>query len=330
MVIPKRYKAYTVLIPVKDDAVGLGGLSGLVKDFVPIKGGSSSASERFISILNSDTLLLDVIFKFDLVKRYDVDEYPLTKTLEILRTYYFADLTEDGNIFVEFIDTSPDTTKLVLNYVIKRLNELNHSLSNIEANNNLFYINNRYVQITNDLFEAENKFTEYQKKNNIFDIELQSKALFSAYSELSLSLFQLELKRDALQLPDNSPTNQMYNTQIDKVKERMSELENTGISDQNLIPSIKRLPNLGLEFFRLKRDVEVKLRILAFITPLIEQAKLNELKKIPSVTVLDNPRVPERKDSPKRLYIVLASIISVSILILFFYSVIFRIENKNV
>ena len=47
------------------------------------------------------------------------------------------------------------------------------------------------------------------------------------------------------------------------------------------------------------RDVEIQNKILEFVTPLYEQAKVEEQRATPSVIVLDTALVPERKAKPK-------------------------------
>ena len=77
-----------------------------------------------------------------------------------------------------------------------------------------------------------------------------------------------------------------------------------------LIP-LRQAPELGKEYIRLFRDVEIQYKILQFITPLYEQAKVEEQRSTPSVIILDHATVPERKAKPKiSLYFWLSLVIS--------------------
>lgn len=60
-----------------------------------------------------------------------------------------------------------------------------------------------------------------------------------------------------------------------------------------------RVPDLGVEYVRRFRDVEIQYKILQFITPLYEQAKVEERRQTPSVIVLDKAYPAERKAKPK-------------------------------
>ena len=55
------------------------------------------------------------------------------------------------------------------------------------------------------------------------------------------------------------------------------------------------------------RDYEIQTRLMEFILPIYEQAKIEEQKEIPVVLVLDKGMPAERKSAPKRAIIVLAA-----------------------
>ncbi len=87
-----------------------------------------------------------------------------------------------------------------------------------------------------------------------------------------------------------------------------------------------KVPDLGMEYLRRFRDVEIQYKILQFITPLYEQAKVEERRQTPSVIVLDKAAVPERKARPKvSLWVLIAFVASLLISML----VVFTLELNN-
>ena len=68
----------------------------------------------------------------------------------------------------------------------------------------------------------------------------------------------------------------------------------------------RQIPDLGVAYVRRYREVQIQSKILEFLTPLYEQAKVEEKKESPSVIVLDRAGPAERKSSPKRSLIMLA------------------------
>lgn len=82
---------------------------------------------------------------------------------------------------------------------------------------------------------------------------------------------------------------------------------------------LEQVPELTMQYIRLYRDLEIQNKLLEFSLPMYEQAKLDEQKDIPVVLILDAAVPGERKDTPKRMLIVLAA--SVLFLILLAFSV---------
>jgi uncharacterized protein involved in exopolysaccharide biosynthesis len=78
---------------------------------------------------------------------------------------------------------------------------------------------------------------------------------------------------------------------------------------------LNRVPEVTMDYIRLYRDLEIQNKLLQFVLPLYEQAKVDEQKTIPVVLVLDKPVPGERKDTPKRMLIVGASSVLMLILL---------------
>ena len=70
---------------------------------------------------------------------------------------------------------------------------------------------------------------------------------------------------------------------------------------------LKNLPDLGIEYVRLYRELQIQEKILEFIMPQYEQAKINEKKDTPTVQVLDPAVAPIKRSSPKRMFMVLGA-----------------------
>jgi uncharacterized protein involved in exopolysaccharide biosynthesis len=70
------------------------------------------------------------------------------------------------------------------------------------------------------------------------------------------------------------------------------------------------LPEIGLEMARLFREVEIQTRLLTFLLPQYEQAKIQEVKDTPTVQIIDPAVPPQLKNSPKRMFIVLGAFFS--------------------
>src|SRR5579863_235309 len=66
-------------------------------------------------------------------------------------------------------------------------------------------------------------------------------------------------------------------------------------------PSLRNLPLLGVRYADYYRRAKIQETVYELLTQQYELAKIQEAKETPSVKVLDQPKVPEKKSSPPRL-----------------------------
>jgi len=87
------------------------------------------------------------------------------------------------------------------------------------------------------------------------------------------------------------------------------KMDGAGQKSDQLYPSIRELPILGMTYSDLSRQLAMQEGIYEILTKQYELAKVEEAKEIPSIKILDEPQVPERKSSPHRSVIVLVGIL---------------------
>ena len=94
-------------------------------------------------------------------------------------------------------------------------------------------------------------------------------------------------------------------------------------------------PDLGMENARLIRELTIQNTLLELLLPQYETARLEESKNIPTLQVIDEPKVAINKTKPIRSLIVIASVImafllSIVYIYLDYYSVDFRKQLKTI
>jgi tyrosine-protein kinase Etk/Wzc len=73
--------------------------------------------------------------------------------------------------------------------------------------------------------------------------------------------------------------------------------------------SVNDLPNLGIEYLRLYREVFARTKILEFLRPMLEQSIYQEKKDVPVIVVVDAAKTPEYKAKPKRIIVIGSSVV---------------------
>ncbi len=85
-------------------------------------------------------------------------------------------------------------------------------------------------------------------------------------------------------------------------------------------PALRQLPLLAVQWANLYRSVRIHETVFDLLSEEYETARIEEVKSIPTVSVIDSPGLPERKSGPHRVLIVLSatvlSVIGTAILLL--------------
>ncbi|MEM2265158.1 MAG: hypothetical protein QXX03_08250, partial [Nitrososphaerota archaeon] len=133
------------------------------------------------------------------------------------------------------------------------------------------------------------------------------------------------------QLGDDASEVRAVKIQIEEMKKRLNQMKEGNErlkNEMTLFVPFKNMPELGLQYLRLYREYEIQNKLLEFIVPLYEQAKIEEQKNIPVVQVLDYAVPPEKKARPFRTLIVLSVFASALVLFVILTFVLNFIEYK--
>lgn len=343
LLMPKWYKSSASVFPAeKADLFGaIEGVSSLVKSLSPGKAlsalGGNAETDRYLAILKSGTVLNAVIQKFDLVRVYDITSYPVEKTVKELLNNAEFKVEDEGNLTVAVYDKDPQRAADMANYFVRMLNETNTELQVRNARSNRQFVEERYKKNLADLASAEDSLKAFQKRYGIVALPEQTQASIKAAAEITGQLALKEVERGVLrrtQSPDH-PSVMAVEIEIQELRNKLSQMNRGSAvpgNDMKILVPFNKVPDLGSDYIRRYRDVEIQYKILQFITPLYEQAKVEERRQTPSVLVLDTAVPAERKSKPKvSLFALLALVISlvISFFVVFTLELIEKLRGGN-
>ena len=322
LVSPRWYKANASVFPAEQTNLfsGMEGISSLMKNFTP--GGRLASltgpteAERYVGILKSENALMKVIDKFDLTKVYEITRYPREKTMKELLGNVQFEITDEGTLQISVYDKDPMRAADMSNYFVEVLNGINSHLQVQNAKGNCEFIEKRYNQNLEDIRKSEEALKSFQLKYGIIAMPEQTEASIKAGAAIYARLNTKEIELNILKrtLSDSHPSIAAAQIEIDEIHSKLKEMDSGSktISDEmKILVPFRQTPQLASDYIRFYRDVEIQYKILQFITPLYEQAKVEEQRSTPSVVVLDKASVPERKAKPKiSLYFLLAFVTS--------------------
>jgi tyrosine-protein kinase Etk/Wzc len=234
-----------------------------------------------------------------------------------------------GTMEISVLDKYQIRAKEICDYLIFELNKINTEMNAQNAKNNKEFIEMRYNSIKNDLKIAEDSLKIYQDIYGVVP-DLQIKAVAQAELTLQTELKSEEIKLELLKKilsPDQADL-KIQQEKIDAIQKQISDMKDHQKDDRYSF-SLKGGPEILINYMRLTRNVEIQSKLIAFILPVYEQAKLEEKRDTPSVIVLDQPNFPEVKAKPKRVTSILITML-ISLFLTYFSILIYRFLIKNI
>jgi capsule polysaccharide export protein KpsE/RkpR len=320
--IPARYESTARLMPPDSSQSGglamaaaalsgsAGGLGGIAGEMLGMK----STSDIFVGILSSRTVQDKLIQQFDLKKLYG------DRRMEDAR----KDLAEHTGISVDrksqiitimVVDHDPKRAGAMGQAYVEELNRLVSELSTSSARRERIFLEERLQAVNKDLESAEKEFSQFASKNTAIDIKEQGRAMVEAAATLQGQLIAAQSEYEGLRqvYADNNVRVRSVRARIDELKHQLEKIGGkgedasapSGQEQASLYPSIRKLPLLGVTYADLYRRTRVQEAVFESLTKEYELAKVQEVKEIPVVKVLDSPNIPDKKSFPPRLLIML-------------------------
>jgi tyrosine-protein kinase Etk/Wzc len=280
-----------------------------------------------------------MIDKFDLTHIYQTSgsSYVGERTAKELLDNTEIIAQDEGNLTISVYDKDPQRAANMANYLVELLNNTNSELQVQNAKGNREFIEQRYQKNLADLRAAEDAMKAFQIKYGVVAVPEQTEATIKAGAEMYGKLAGKEIELDVLKrtASESHPGVVAAEVEVQEIKKKLRDMNSGSLTagdDMNVLVPYKNAPELGAQYIRLYRNVQIQNKILEFIVPLYEQAKVEEQRNTPSVVVLDRASVPERKAKPKVLLVALIAFVvsgMASLLIVFSAEGVARVRTIN-
>lgn len=328
---PKIYKATASVLPAEQSDLlsGLSGISSIAKSFSPFKGlgslGGSDETDKYVAILKSSTVLGNVIETFNMRKAYDMEDAPMWKVAKKLSGNLEFNVEDEGNLTINVFDENPKLAADIANHLVDMLNSINTQLHVTNAKSIRDFVEKRYQENANEIIKLEGDMKAFQKKNGVIAVPEQLEATFTALSGLYGDLAEKEIEYNVLRktLDENNPALKLKELEVQEFKDKLRKINADSEQDAKTLIPLNQAPELVGQYLNIFKNLEIQYKIAEFITPVYEQAKIEEIRNTPSVLVLDRAFPPDRKAKPK---ITLYALISLIIALIVGFFVVFTFE----
>jgi capsule polysaccharide export protein KpsE/RkpR len=301
-------------------STGIGALGSLAGGLL----GGHTSTELFIDMLQSGSVSGHLIDRFDLQhvyrKRYRVDA-----AKHLARCTKITENKKSGTITIQVEDTDRVRARDLAQGYLDELNNLVMRTNNSSAHRQRVFIEQRLQKVQADLEQAQLELSEFSSKNSTIDIKEQTRAMVDAgakvQGELLIEQSGLESLRQVY--GDGNVRVRETEARIASLKAELARMRGTsaplsteqvpqngtdskeGSGDGELYPPLRQLPRLAVPYADLYRRVRVEETVYELLTQQYEMARIDEVKDVPAVSVIDPPGIAEKKSFPPRLLLTL-------------------------
>ena len=320
LVLPVRYEAKAVLLPPQQNTsigsalMGQLGSLGALGSLASLTGGGlglKNPADMYVSLLTSRTVEDAMIQRFGLMKEYHEKRMSDTRKELERRTTAVAG-TKDGLIRLSIEDRDPKRAAELANGWVEEFRRLSASLAITEAARRRLFFEQQLQQAKDQLTEAEDAMTKTEQTTGVLQIDSQARALIESAAILRAQVVAKEVQIEGMRsfAAEDNPNLILAKQELAALQsqlERVAGSQSDVGSDINL--SKGRVTQAGMEYIRRYRDLKYKETVFELLAKEFEVAKLDEAREGSIIQVVDAAVPPDKKSSPHRTLIVLATTI---------------------
>lgn len=334
--LPVWYAATTNLVPSSSsqENSGLGGtaISSALKEFglTKMTGGSGGEQYSYIVILQSRTVIDSIIEKYQLDKVYDIPKNEMVDLRKAFMDNLEVAYEKEGNYTITVWDTDKQRAADIANDIVDIANS--HFVNIFRQDNKLSkeYFELRINSIDSNLTEIGKALNKFTQKTLLFSPEDQAQAIAKSLSDLKSEQVKYDIIYNFYKTNygDNDPLARSFKTMSEELNQKLTKLKTQPGFAGNF--ALNEASSVAVEYMRLYTEFETYSKVKAFLVSMLEKIKGDEVKSIQSLIVVDKAIPPDKKDKPKRLFIILGSAIGglvLGLIVIFLINYIKEIKN---
>ena len=324
LVIPKTYVSQVRIMPPESSGSSsglfsalagraLGGddmLGGLVASLI----GGHNTGSLFVDLLRSTSISNRLIDRFQLQsvyhKRYRVDAAKV-----LARKTTVVQDKKSGVLNLKVVDTDPERARDIAQAYVDELNALVARTSHSSAHQERVFIEKRLQAVRGDLDRAQQAMSEFSSTHAAIDLKEQARATVESQAKVQGALIVAQSELDSLRqlYGDGNVRVRETDARIAGLKQELAKMggsssplsttQKDGEEDQMQSASylpLRQVPRLAVPFANLYRELHVQETVYDLLTQQYEFVRIQEVKDIPAVNVIDAPEIPEKKSFPPR------------------------------
>ncbi len=334
-IIPHKYTSTSTLLP--SEEVGGSSLATFLQSFSNLEllgGKQSSKVQIYFEILRSNEIIWNTVHRGSIK---DLEPLRGLDTLQLARLIdkgLKVSLRQTGLIEVSFSYSTPFfpgrkskeaaayTSAVMLKEILSALDSLARSRISTRSKRKRILIESLLAQKKIELDSIEQVLEDFRKKHKILALDEQSQAMLRTAIEIGseLARAEIELQLANAEFESNAPIIHTLKEKVQQLRSQYERVQSGGLTGtETFTIPLPQLPSLIREYTNLVRRQKILEQVNIFLETQMYQAAIQEQTEIPSVDVLDLPRVPLKQSSPSRpLFLLIGFLISLTFSVVYF------------
>jgi tyrosine-protein kinase Etk/Wzc len=312
LLAPKSFESTVTLLPPPEDntssAVSAAALMGKIQGFgFGLPGLTNNKQDILVSILESRTLAERLVDKYQLVSYYKADgSREAVKTLRDAMTVY---VSKAGIISVTVADRDPRMAAELANAHAVELDKLLNQMDVSESSQRRRFVLDRLADTEKRLQMAEETLMHFQQKNSAVALREQAEGVMNVAVQLKGQIMAAEVELQVVRnfATESNPRVVGLKQRIEELKKQLAQVQyGTGLDLPGIEDSMGKIgsrykeihlaaanvPELGLQFARLTRDLKVQETVYTLLTQQLEEAKIAEARDVFLAVRVVDPAIP--------------------------------------
>jgi len=311
LITPEIWTSTATILPIDNEVSSFSfssTLSGLQSSLL----GKSftSSGTNLVTVMNSRTFSEDVINRFDLIDYFNIAvQDSLVIMHEALDNFGSEMRTivldeESGLIMITINSKDKYLSAEIANYFVTKIENYNLTISKSKGRERREFIEKRLEDVKQEIEDLSTKMLNFQKENKVLLLNEQVKAVIEIFAKLEAEKRTIKMERDFLinNYSNDSPQVIVANQKLNIINKEINSLKQTSKNTDYLF-ELDEVADLSLNYGYFKTQLEIKKRVYEFLYPQYENAKIEEIKDLSTVEVIDKAKPAGMRTRPKRAII---------------------------
>ncbi len=318
LLLPNMYTATTRILPPQQTQSLASAMMGQLGPLASLAGhdlGLKNPNDIYVAMLESRVAGDALVQRFGLMRQYRSRSIGKARQELARRTAVLNG--KDGILSVQYDDEDPRRAADICNAYTEELSTISRTLAISEAAQRRLFYESQLRLAREQLSDAETALRDTQESTGLIEPGAQAKAIIDSVAGLRAQLAVKEVQLNAMSAFETGDNPDYVRTQreIYGLRIQLSHLERDSGAKRKgeLQVATEKVPEAGMEYLRRYRELKYRETIFELVAKQFELAKMDEVRDVAVIQVLDPAIPPEKKSHPSRLGMMLAGLLGTAL-----------------